>query len=182
MVMLTDMGAGIIITHIVGKIFNYKLPFYFYLIGMFLALLPDFPVFLLRIRGREIRHHRGVDHYPIIIIPIFLILILFSFFWVVVAGLCVLAHLIHDSLDKEEWGGIKWLAPFSKKNYRLFGKKDGRRKLIVSCTEKEAERMASLQPPPPFEEWIEKIWLKPTLESISGIVIFSAAIILYFIW
>lgn len=195
MVMLTDLGAGITIASVMGKILGMDLIFYvlFIFAGMSFALSPDIKVFFLIRTKRELHHHRGMDHYPLIIIPwaigfagfIFILSIFwpafarFPIFGAILVALCMLSHLIHDSFAKEEEGvGIQWLAPFSKKSYTIFSKKGKgeKRKPINSYTEEEAE--ARLSSEPNFKEWLEKDWLKLTPESASGLTIFIGAIIL----
>ncbi len=73
--------------------------------------------------------HRGITHTLIFsfVFPAILAIILYSFnlldkYWicVVVAWMAYISHLIGDSLTKS---GVKWLYPFSNKNFHLLPKK-----------------------------------------------------------
>jgi len=177
-----------------GKLLGMNPMFYvlFIFAGILLALSPDIKVLFLIRAKKELHHHRGMDHYPLIIIPWAIgfagFIYFLSFLWpdfaklpifgATLAALCILFYFIHDSFAKEEEGvGVQWLAPFSKKSYTIFSKrgKGEKRKLINSYTEEEAEQRLSSEPN--FKEWLENSWLKPTFESVFGITIFVGAII-----
>jgi len=180
-VALPDVAIGIIIVHLIGKAFGHDIPVYFYPIGAFLSMFPDidYPYHLWQVRRQKRKFyetHRLVPHYPIIIIPICLILGVLSvfwptfFYWTVVVALCILGHYIHDSIGAK----IRWLAPWGRKYYGLEGIH------VVSWSE---------------EEW--RAWVRTlkenlregsmglqfsTKELITGIILFVAATLIVYLW
>lgn len=169
---LTDVAMGIIIFHLMGKVFNYELPIYFYLIGIFFSVLPDADLFLMKIRIIK-DHHQFPSHYPIVIVPICVVVFLVSLtlsthpgFWVSVAGLCLLSHYFDDSVGRTTGIGLRWWMPFGKKYYTLWPRR--------VLTEKEVKKLQLLSP----EEWLEAYYLRITPELLVGIGLFIFAIIL----
>lgn len=185
---LTDIAAGIIIVHLMGKAFGYDVPIYFYPIGVFLALLPDLDyVYKLWQKWRGnievIKTHKAFPHYPIIMmIPICSILGVLSIFWsifgywAVVTLLCLLGHYIHDTIEAQT--GMRWLAPIDKRYYRPFTEKGGRLHLFCSFSDEDIENKSLISD----SEWFEIRYLRPTKESVMGVVLFVGAIILAILW
>lgn len=181
MATLTDIAFGALTVHFFGKVFLSNTPSYFYLIGMFLALLPDIDVPIMWLyKHRHFSIHRLGTHYPMMVIPVIcLSLLILSViwpilgYWALVAFICLLFHYIHDSIGKEV--GEKWLWPIDKKNYyKFFIKKNGKRRIVVSLNEKEIKVR-------PFEEWL-KDNLRPTTTSITGVVLIIMAILFIVFW
>ncbi len=173
---LTDVAAGLVIFHLMGKAFNYELPIYFYLVGVFFSLLPDSDLFLMKIRIIK-DHHQFPSHYPIVIIPICLIVYLVSSalfvhpgFWASVAGLCLLGHYLDDSLGRTTGIGLRWGMPFGKKYYTFLPWR--------VLTEEEIKKLRLLSP----EEWFEAYYLKVTPELLVGIGLLIGAMILVALW
>jgi len=181
MAILTDIAFGALVVHLFGKVFLLNITTYFYLIGMFLALLPDIdtPIMWLYKHGHFSIHRLGT-HYPLIIIPVICLpLIILSViwpilgYWALVAFICLLFHYIHDSIGKEV--GEKWLWPIDKKNYyKFFIKKNGKRRIVVALNEKEIKVRS-------IEEWL-KDSLRPTPTSIIGVVIVIVVILIIAFW
>lgn len=86
--------------------------------------------------------HRDLLHYPMLYLPLgsLLVLLLTNYFYSLLFLLCSLLHFLHDSIGVG-WG-IKWLWPFSNKNFKLFSRKypTKKRMLVVSWTPEELER------------------------------------------
>lgn len=86
--------------------------------------------------------HRDLLHYPILFLPLGSLLVLFlsNYFFSLLFLLCSLFHFLHDSFGVG-WG-IKWLWPFSNKNFKLFSRKHPtkKRRLIISWTPEELEK------------------------------------------
>ncbi len=112
-VMQADIGIGIIIAVIAHLIFHVPLTLFLIVTSILCSLLPD--IDMLKIMGP----HRGFTHYPLIYIPIILMVyFLAGPLWTFVLGLGVLFHLIHDL----SWigSGVTFWWPFSKKRYKFF--------------------------------------------------------------
>jgi len=186
LIAMPDVATGILIIHIVGKLLSYNIPIYFYPIGMFLSLLPDANLVLMLIRKEKSFYgHRKLDHCPLVILSIVLtitiVLYLLSIlpgFWVIVVNLCLFGHFVHDSIEYDYGRGLQWLYPLGKKYYKLFGRKDGKRRVIVSYN----EDLADGQEPLSMEQEINKYWLKLNRFSLSSIVTFLIAVAVYFVW
>ena len=191
MAALTDIAVGIVIVHLIGKVFGYNVPIYFYPFGVFLSLFPDidYPYNLWYEWRKKKAHesHRKFPHYPIVTIPfICCVLGILSIFWpifiywTVVAAFCLLGHYIHDSIE----GQLRWLAPVGKKYYGLFTEKDGKKHFISSFSEKEweakweDERLIIKDD----REYFETYYLRPTKKSVMGGVLIVIAILLVWLW
>ena len=184
----TDIAFGIFIIHAMGKTFGFDPPIYFYPIGGFLSLLPDIDYLYAlwqKWRGEKKADetHRRLPHYPIVMVILIcsILGILFIFwsifgYWAVVAALCLLSHYVHDSIEGE-WG-LRWLAPRGKKFYKLFSKKEGKRRFVCSFTPEELRSKPLMDD----MEWLETYYLRPTKRSVTGALLFIGAVLIATFW
>ena len=77
LVAFVDIALGLVIAHGLGRWWYHEPPYWVYLAGPLLALLPDIdiPLQLLieRFRGRLLIAHRQIFHYPLALVPIFFV-------------------------------------------------------------------------------------------------------------
>lgn len=120
--MFFDIGVGIFISLFASSLFETPLTPTLLALGVASALLPDIDMLwfgINRLRGSRAQDHRSFTHYPLLYIPVALLLyFLFGGLVALVVALGVLTHLIHDTIGLG-WG-IAWLAPFSYHKYRLW--------------------------------------------------------------
>lgn len=174
-----DVGAGLIIVHLVGKAFGQNIPYHFYPIGVFLSLMPDIDFIWAALRGEATIGHRKLPHLPVIMIGSFgLILGALSIFasifwyWFVVSVLCLLGHFIDDSIGSPI--GIKWLSPFRERYYVFWPP--------LSLSEEEAkEKIEKLAVSDDVAEII-RIFLRPTTRMIGNIAVLVVAIFVISFW
>ncbi len=174
----TDVAIGIIIVHLVGKVFSYDVPLYFYPIGAFLSLLPDIDYIWAKLKretGTGHRTHRKIPHYPIVMIGLLWVVLGISsifwptlFYWAITGSVCLFGHYVHDSIGSEL--GVEWLAPFRHKSYMFWP--------LGVLTEEEVNSKRLID----SREAIVKIFLRPTPEAIISILIFTGAILLVLLW
>lgn len=141
--MLTDISWGLFIAHILRKEMNYSFPLtigginlsliVIYGGGIFFTLFPDLDIPIRKILKGTVTGHRSVPHYPLLVIGGWFIAFFFLslqwpflLWWAILAPLCSLAHLLHDSIG----GGIPWLWPLKKDYYQFFAVQDGKRKFV----------------------------------------------------
>ena len=184
--MFLDIGIGILLSIWTSWFFHADLTFALVLAGVIFALLPDIDFFVELIKhgsvgGKIIREHRELTHFPIIYIPIaILIFILYGVMWVMLFSLALFAHFLHDSVGIG-WG-IRWFWPFSKKAYKLFSEKDGRfsSRLIISWSPLELIKVVADHGDP---NWIRNIYFRLTPISViefSFLIISLIILYLYF--
>jgi len=118
--MFLDIGVGILSAIFVSGYFNMHLGELLIIGGILFALGPDADFLLHFFKSgisREDYQHRNMIHYPLLYLPVGT-LIAYSLGgekWALLFFVASLAHFIHDSIAIG-WG-IKWLYPFSDKNY-----------------------------------------------------------------
>lgn len=182
--MLLDIAIGIFSSIFVSWFFNFEISSFLVLAGIIFALLPDLDFLVEFIKhgsvgGKVIREHREIIHYPIIYIPIvILIYFLAGIFWTTLFAMGIFAHFIHDSIGIG-WG-IKWFWPFSKKSYKFFSEKDGSfsNRLVVSWNPEELKEIVLKYGDP---DWIKNIYLRLHPVSVIELIFFIfSLIILYF--
>lgn len=175
---LTDVGMGIIVFHLMGKLFRYELPLYFYLVGVFFSLLPDFDLLFIKI-GLAKDHHQLPSHYPLVFIPIICLLVIVVAilggaahprFWTSVAALCLFFHYVDDTWGRTSGIGLRWFMPWDRKYYSLWPKR--------ILTEEEVKEIELLEP----EEWVRHHYLRLTPELLLGIGIFLAGLAIAIFW
>ncbi len=167
MFFLFDIIAGIVLAHLVGLLLGFDPSITHVLMGIAFALLPDLDFVYHYLRTSQvsaykghIEDHRDGLHYPLLYIPIgtTLIFLLYTDAWALLFCLCSLSHFLHDSVGIG-WG-IKWLFPFTSKNYKFFCEKDGKlsSKLIVFWTQSELREMIYVKGD---KNWITNLFWKP---------------------
>lgn len=188
MITSADMGSGIFLTHFLGKAFAQSLYWWSYSLGIFLALVPDVDVILQKLtRGKIDSKHREITHYPMFVVPAaFLFVGLLGsllgsspLFWGTLAGSCLVAHFLHDSIGEANRWGIKWLAPYYWNSYQLLMRKYPGENLRIICiwTSGELARVKLFS----LETWIRTYYLRATGESIASLVWLAAAILIAFL-
>jgi membrane-bound metal-dependent hydrolase YbcI (DUF457 family) len=138
--MFLDIGMGILVAIFTSQYYHAYLGELLVVGGIFFALSPDADFLLYYFKNgitREDYQHRNMIHYPLLFLPIgtFVVYVLGGEMWAVLFFLGALSHFVHDSIAIG-WG-IKWLYPFSSKNYVFLYhyskvKKRGLRKLIFA--------------------------------------------------
>jgi hypothetical protein len=120
------MSFGIIVTILCCYIFKTDLVWYYIIFGVSLSLLPDLDALPeLFKNGRVAAHagnthdHRDGLHYPLIVVPVSFVLPYFlnGPFWAFMIGFNIFLHFAIDSFGLG-WG-VKWLYPFTNKNYKF---------------------------------------------------------------
>lgn len=182
--MFLDIGVGILLSIWTSWFFQIDLTFFLIFLGIVFSLFPDIDFLVEFIKhgsvgGKIIREHRELIHFPLLYIPVILIVFtLFGTIWATFLGLGLLAHFLHDSIGIG-WG-IKWLWPFSKKTYKLFSEKNGKisSRLLVSWDHKELAKIVAEYGDP---NWIKNIYMRlhpvNVIEFLSFVI---AIIVLYF--
>lgn len=182
--MLLDSAIGIFSSIFVSWFFNFEISSSLVLVGIVFALLPDLDFLVEFIKhgsvgGKVIREHREIIHYPIIYVPVvILIYFLTGIFWATLFAMGIFSHFVHDSIGIG-WG-IKWFWPFSKKSYKLFSEKDGSfsSRLVVSWEPEELKEVVLKYGDP---DWIKNIYLRLHPVSVIELMFFIfSLIILYF--
>lgn len=178
-----DIAFGIYLAIAANFILDIPLTAFTVMLLVLFTLSPDLDaVFYVIKKGKmddEHHHHRNLMHYPLIFIPLGAVLITLMFgkeyaFLFVMASFF---HFIHDSIGMG-WG-VRWLYPFSKKNFTFFYQFDIwnklPRKLVYSWSPDELRIMLREYANP---NWVKEIYLKPHPYAIFEYVNFIVAIIL----
>lgn len=179
--MFLDIGIGILLSIWTSWFFHVDLMFTLILTGIIFALLPDIDFFIELIKhgnvgGKVIREHRELTHFPIIYIPVaILVYVVFGAMWATLFSLAIFAHFLHDSVGIG-WG-IKWFWPFSKKAYKFFSEKDGRfsNRVIISWDPAELTEVAANHGDP---NWIRNIYLQFTPIAIIEFSFFAISLLI----
>jgi len=175
---LTDVGMGLIIFCVMGKLFHYELPLYFYPVGIFFSLLPDSDLFLMKI-GLVRDHHQFPSHYPFVFMSAICFLVFgVAFvgsvphpgFWTSVAALCLFFHYLDDTWGRTSGVGLRWFMPWDRKYYSFCPRR--------VLTEEEEKEVKLLNP----KEWVRYHYLRITPELLLGVGIFFAGVALTFFW
>lgn len=120
--MLLDIGAGILLAIFTSELFNLPLTIAFLIGGVVFALFMDIDYIFHLGRGgssKDAHKHRDLLHYPLLYIPLgMLVISFFNFAWAVLFGLCSFIHFLHDSIGIG-WG-VQWLYPFKEDHYTFF--------------------------------------------------------------
>ena len=186
--MFFDIGVGILVAIAAGLILDVDLSFWMVSWSIFFAVSPDidFLYFFSR-RGDTKRdhNHRDLIHYPILYLPIGTIIIwlIFGKIWGIIFLISSFLHFVHDSIGIG-WG-IKWLYPFSKKNYAFLylysGKvKKGLRKIVFSFDRESMNRNVEKHGDP---NWVKNIYYKwhPIAIVEFGVFLLSVIILILYV-
>ena len=128
---LADFANGIFAVLIVCAVYDVPPVWWYFLIGLPLAQLPDIdaiPEILKRgkvsVDAQYTRDHRTFLHYPIISMIIFIPVYYFGGFWGMVIAVAVLLHLLNDMYGTG-WG-LQLLWPLSTRHFKFFGRRANR--------------------------------------------------------
>lgn len=177
--MILDIALGIFLSAFAVKFLNLELTYWLVLACVGFVLLPDMD-FLAAWKFKGTAHqHRDLFHYPLILIPLGAIVLLFlGWQWSFLFALGGFLHFLHDSISLG-WG-VKWLFPFNNKNYAFFrggvaAEKSFPFRVFYKWTPEEVEKMAREHGDP---EWFKHIYLRPSATLIVEILFLIVAIIL----
>ncbi len=176
---LLHLSAGIIITNILIRYYNYSPLIIYYLIGIFFSIFPDFDIlkpFIISLKHKKLSadssHKFNFMHYPFIMLPLLFILSLsLPLFWRMLIVLNILSHYIIDTAQSGSFGvGIQWLAPFFNQNFFRLAKP-----YKIKPTHINQYVMD-------MEKWINKIVLNPKYPELwINLGLFILAIFSFFI-
>jgi len=139
-----DAIGGSVMAYVLSKIYLINLTHSDYLLAIGFSFLPDLDLAIWLIShnfkiNKWTHQHRKILHHPIVYLSLGLLIIwpLTNQFYAILFLLCSLTHFLHDSVAIG-WG-IKWLSPFSRKNYKFFTYKHlgEKRRLLVCWTPEE---------------------------------------------
>jgi hypothetical protein len=178
-----DIAFGIFFAHLVIKLHSHiGHPMFTYAWGVFFALVPDVDALAMKIIGGKIMvDHRDWPHWPVLIVPVFLVCACFSLPYAVLAGLCLLAHYVHDGLNiKENGEGIKWLAPFRHGSYLISWKKIKTWGIFIKLSRHRVKKIKGRKET--IDNWLNRHYLRPTASSMAGGMFLIASIAVAMIW
>ena len=183
--MFLDIGAGILLAILTGKLFNLPLTTLFVVIGVVFALLPDIDFIFLPIKkwfSKDSHRHRSFLHYPLLYIPVGIVIFLFfDKTLAVLFGLCSLMHFIHDSIGIG-WG-VQWFYPFFKNSYSFFNiyqppNKEKIPKAFLHVW--KSEEMDLIVEKYGDENWLKNIYFRFHPYAIFEFLVFIVAIIILY--
>lgn len=185
--MFLDIGVGILLAIFVSKLFSLPLTTGFLIGSIVFSLFVDIDcIFYLgrKETPRNFYKHRDLLHYPLLYIPLEMIII--SFFglpWAILFGFCSLAHFIHDSIGIG-WG-VQWLYPFSKNHYAFFYKYQSSRKeklpkKIIYVW--KHEDIDAIEEKYGDKNWIKNIYLRWHPYAIVEFLVFIFALIILYLY
>lgn len=173
--MLLDIGVGIILGLLLGGLDGGASLFWYPVIGILFALLPDLDFVATMLRRRSSERHRDGIHYPLILTPLVAALVYLiwpDFTWLAVAAL--LSHFLHDSVGIG-WG-VKWLFPFSSNSFSFFyhiedvtSKKRFPRRMVYVWREAELSQLMRVYGDP---NWFRNIYLAWHPYAIFEVTVF----------
>lgn len=183
--MFLDIGVGIFTALFIGHIFDVPVTWLFIVASVAISLLPDIDILYYGFRKlfskKDIYNHRSFTHYPIIYIPI--IIILYSTVglpYSLLFTICVYSHLIHDSF----WlgWGVVWFWPFSSVRYKFFPDKEGKisSQVVMKWDKNEDEELFKRYHNP---NWIRDFYFRPSrVAYFEYLIFFSSLIVLYLLY
>ena len=178
--MFLDLGVGIIITYLSTRLFGEAFDVHTILVGLCFVLIPDVDflphVFVNKgVNNTRLNIHRELTHYPIVHLPIFItILAIFGEFYGFLYFVSVLFHFVHDSLWTG-WG-IKWLWPFSKRNYKFLADTAGKVSWnpVVSWSPEELKVTEAAYGD---KDWFKHLYLRPSKLLITEVLFFIVGLV-----
>ena len=197
--LLADWANGLFALLGAAFVTGTELQWWYVPIALLLSHLPDIDAVpeLIR-RGKvsaseEYEHdHRTLIHYPIIALPVCVVLALYGGFWGVLIAIVIPLHLLND-LYGTGWG-LQLLWPLNKRHYKLFGRRVNRLGHMLSIEERatlpESETelrvlvsWSETELPSYIRKWGMEDWVEPwylRLNWVSGTeyVLFAVACIL----
>ncbi len=166
MAAVMDFGIGALIAVSTLLYFDQEVAWYTFIIGGFMALIPDMDVLPSMMRGKslEFDHHQTLFHHPLVILPIAVIgaYLLGGFVWALIAAISITYHFLHDTGWFTDTTGISWLWPFSKRCWTWHG---------------------SYPVPGHIDQhvWLGRHWLRPTTKGMIeiGVGVTALGIVVY---
>lgn len=181
--MLLDIALGIIIVEVLGVALQFD-PFgWHYALGILFALLPDLDFLVLYFwkhdtamyRGHTM-DHRDLFHHPLLYIPVGTAVVFFTLgdISALLFAIASFAHFLHDSIGVG-WG-VRWLSPFSKRNYKFFSEKDGTpsSRLVTSWSPIERAAVVAEKGDP---NWVWDFYVRPFVTGRLTIFAFLEVIV-----
>ncbi len=163
--MFLDIAIGIFAGLSVGSFYFETVPYWFVILGILFALLPDIDgaLWILKpsVRKEWYKTHRTYTGYPFLYIPIAVIVfVVFGKPIGILFSVCILWHHIHDTFFLG-WG-VMWLWPFSKRKWKFFPDKDGKISFvpIISWLPHQEEKIRQWSGGHD-EGWIKRYYLQP---------------------
>jgi hypothetical protein len=182
-----DIAVGIFSAWLTSQAFGFPLTKQWALLGAGFALLPDIDIIymLFALRGRRAGKvsagHREWTHYPLLYpIPILLAYLIWGKEVAVLLGLGLYWHSIHDSFGTGF--GVKWLAPFSRRNYKFFAREDGQVSWTTPVRSWSPEEYAELLRVHGNENWLRDTYMRPNrifLIELAGFLLALALVLWY---
>ncbi|MES2216403.1 MAG: metal-dependent hydrolase [Patescibacteria group bacterium] len=175
---LFDLSIGLFCAYGLGKALDREISVLVYLVAMFLALVPDFDVLHQKLlKGKVTGEHKNAMHYPLFILSAMVdtgfVISGGSPFWTLLFGLCPANHLAHDMCERGP--GVALGAPFWKGKWRRPRFVNG--KLCFKMTPAES----AIEDPMTIKEWLEREYMKPTVNLVVGVIAFLSAVIVVFL-
>lgn len=162
LVALLDISIGVFFSLAIARFVNHKVGIGEISFGVISALWLDLDSLsiLKKGAGKWTHEHRDLLHLPLIVLPVVFIVgyVLLGGYYAMVLFLATFSHLIHDS-SGIGWG-IKWLYPFSFKNYKVFGRKFGKLELIAQWTKEELKKDVGSNGD---NDWLKNLYLSPSV-------------------
>jgi len=162
LVSLLDISAGVFLSIVTAKFLGLKISLCAVSFGIISSLWLDLDALSLLKKGagKWTHEHRNLFHFPLVVLPVAFIAcyVLSNGYYATVVLLATFFHLVHDSIGIG-WG-VKWLYPFSHKNYKFFGLKFKERRIVSSWTKEEQRRDATLNGD---DNWLRNLYLRPSV-------------------
>ncbi len=201
LVLLADIANGIFAVVLASFVTHTEVVWWYFLIGIPLAMFPDVDALPELFKRGKVsatedyaNDHRDILHFPVLFLIVGVMLILQFGFWGWVFLFATMLHFIND-LYGTGWG-IPLLWPFSKKRYKLLGRRANRLKSvlvedgdwqklssderrlrgIVSWSQEELQYYITRWG---MDNWIERIYLKLNWISVIeySLFIFSCVLV-----
>lgn len=176
--LLGDVGLGILSTFCVEWVSGYEFEILHYIVGLIVAFLPDLDAFgdkeflrrgVVAAHAGNLRDHREGLHKPIVWFVGAAILWIFSPIFGPIIFFGILVHFLHDSVGTG-WG-VQWLWPCTTW-YKLFVTKQNHLTWKIFLMSWKQEELPGLIGRHGFSDWIEKLYLRPTIISVTEYLIF----------
>lgn len=177
-----DIGVGIVLAVAASAWFHIPLSLFLILFSIGAALFPDIDI-VTKLFGEW--KHRGITHYPIVYVPISLLLFAFvPLPYALIFTVAVCAHLIHDTIGIG-WG-IAWLWPISGRKFLIFPDRARRRVLgtFVTWKGEDDEKVRNMHYEGASEDWVRDFYFRPNpIAYIEyGAFLLSILTLILYIW
>lgn len=183
-----DIGTGILVIILTSLAFGFYEPYVWLLLP--LILLPDLDAIPEIIKKGRVAaspehpyDHRELLHKPVLWLLGGALLWAWFGYYGAIAFWLVLFHFLHDSV-LTGWG-VQWFWPLSKTQYKFFV--DERNEVSLKQGDwlrswKEEHLQAAIMQHG-FEDWIERYYLKPTIQSVVeySTFVFSILMLILFL-